>query len=275
MESCLPEEGITPGYAAALRSSPKLLVSMCRHYFRHYDSNKNDLLECGEVLILAQDLSSFLAVPLGSDEPRLQASVAEFSGEGRDALCLSEFCQWFPSILGLEPPNPELVEAHTSKPPPSSAAPPLGGQAAAEAAADGADGQGQALPALARGRTPVPSLERVITPGYVAALMGSPNLLCSLCQQYFQKYDANANGSLECSELIVLAEDLSSSVAVPLDADPERMKRSIARFSADGQPSLRLEEFCRWFPMVLGLEPLSPEDLNEAGAFGLTAGQPA
>ena len=31
----------------------------------------------------------------------------------------------------------------------------------------------------------------------------------------------------------------------------------------EGRDALTLEEFCRWFPSVLGLEPLSPQHIQE------------
>ena len=50
----------------------------------------------------------------------------------------------------------------------------------------------------------------------------------------------------------------------------------------DGRDALNLEEFCRWFPTVLGLEPLSPQHIEESlgnhgygrNLRGLTVGHP-
>ena len=35
-------------------------------------------------------------------------------------------------------------------------------------------------------------------------------------------------------------------------------------YGEDGRDALNLEEFCRWFPTVLGLEPLSPQHIEES-----------
>ena len=39
--------------------------------------------------------------------------------------------------------------------------------------------------------------------------------------------------------------------------------RARSAMRQEGRDALTLEEFCRWFPSVLGLEPLSPQHIEE------------
>ncbi|CAK9054779.1 unnamed protein product [Durusdinium trenchii] len=93
--------------------------------------------------------------------------------------------------------------------------------------------------------------------------MSSPDVLCNLCQQYFRQYDKNKNGFLDCHEAVEIAKDLGSTLAVPLGSTEEVLRPSLKRFSEEGRDALTLEEFSRWFPSVLGLEPLSPQHIQE------------
>lgn len=80
-----------------------------------------------------------------------------------------------------------------------------------------------------------------ITPGYVAALLGSQSMLASLCRQYFAKYDVNQDGRMDVSEISALAAELHSNLGLPSDAVDESWM----------QGPVAAEEFPEWFARVL------------------------
>ncbi|CAJ1328690.1 unnamed protein product [Effrenium voratum] len=217
---------ITPGYMAAVMSSPEVLCHLCSQYFRQYDKDKNGLLDCQEAVVLAKELGTALAVPMGSTEEVLRPSIARFSEEGRDALTLEEFCRWFPSVLGLEPLSPQHIEEIKS-------------------------GTHNLAPAA----VPQPSLRRTITPGYAAALASSPQTLQSFSKQFFKQYDANSNGVLEYSEVLSMTQDLAAGLGIVVDE--EKLRARLDTETAAGEAALSLDAFCRWIPPLLagGREP--------------------
>eukprot|EP00931_Biecheleriopsis_adriatica_P106749 TRINITY_DN81129_c0_g1_i1.p1 TRINITY_DN81129_c0_g1~~TRINITY_DN81129_c0_g1_i1.p1 ORF type:complete len:337 (-),score=58.11 TRINITY_DN81129_c0_g1_i1:34-1044(-) len=85
---------ITPGYAASLLSSPKVLAAMCQQYFRKYDQNQNGVLEVEELIPLTMELRQSLGVPFMSDESAIRASMAQ-CGASTEALSYDEFYAWF------------------------------------------------------------------------------------------------------------------------------------------------------------------------------------
>lgn len=95
-----------------------------------------------------------------------------------------------------------------------------------------------------------PKIIRSITTGYAAALLGSKDLMASLCKQYFIKYDANGNGLLELDEVFDLSLALHESLELPEDARHRtQLQESIAAFGETG--SLRADEFPLWFAKTL------------------------
>ena len=225
---------ITPGYMAAVMSSPEVLCNLCQQYFRQYDKNQNGFMDCHEAVELAKDLGSTLAVPLGSTEEVLRPSLKRFSEEGRDSLNLEEFCRWFPSVLGLEPLSPQHIEEIKS-----------GTKALQEQVQTG-------------GYAP-PTLERTISPGYVAALASSPQTMRTFCKQFFKQYDANANGVLEYAEMERLANDLSLTLGISLDEG--RLKERVDTMNSSGDAALSLDAFCCWLPQLF--EDKLPEKTKE------------
>lgn len=245
---------ITPGYLAALTASPSILCDLCKQYFREYDRNCNGVMECSELIALARDVEQSLAVPISSSENELKSYIITISRQGHDSLSLEEFCQWFPSLLGVEPLSPHDIERYVS---------PMNSESRLESVELSHCGE-TVPPGI---NIPIPSLLRTITPGYMAALMSSPKVLRKLCSQYFTKYDSNSKHILDLNQLARLCEDLQNSLAVPIGLEPEELKHSIKAFSESGQCSLNLDEFCRWFPSILGLEPLSPQDVQDFKEF--------
>lgn len=109
-----------------------------------------------------------------------------------------------------------------------------------------------------------------ITPGYVAALLGSKNMMANLCKQYFSKYDINSSGRLELSEIMNLTAELHTSLGLPSDAVAESdVSTSIAEFGKGG--TLSTEEFPLWFTEILQntieqsekVQVEEPEEQNE------------
>lgn len=239
---------ITPGYMAAVMSSPEVLCNLCQQYFRQYDKNKNGFMECHEAVELAKDLGSTLAVPLGSTEDVLRPSLKRFSEDGRDALNLEEFCRWFPTVLGLEPLSPQHIEE--IKGGTKENQPPAAGRA--------------------------PSLQRTISPGYVAALGSSPQTMRTFCKQlgdvwcnysqarrtrctrafpdipidirFFKQYDTNGNGVLEYAEVERLANDLFLTLGISLEEGP--LKECLDTSNHQGDAALSLDAFCDWLPAL-------------------------
>lgn len=230
-----------------------MFQNLCEQYFRHYDSNGNGLLECAELLALALDLGDFMLVHLGVyDEAHIRASISGFSTRGDAALTPEEFQRWFASLVDptAAPPQAEASPLLTYGDWSDRRSSPVGtserqeAQAAPEAAsADGLEER---------------SSDLALTPGYLKALAASPNLLLNLCRQYFHRYDVNHNGIMEASEVLALARGMSKNVAVPLAVADEDLLRSVSSYAADGRSCLSLDEFCDWFPVVLGLQSAAP-----------------
>lgn len=104
-----------------------------------------------------------------------------------------------------------------------------------------------------QGSAPAPE-DRPITKAYAAALLGSPNLLATLCRKYFKKYDTNDNGLMELSEVLALSQELHEGLGVPYVGSEDRslLEQSIAAFNTDGRPdSLSADEFPAWFATLL------------------------
>lgn len=226
---------ITPGYMAAVMSSPEVLCNLCQQYFRQYDKNKNGFMECHEAVELAKDLGSTLAVPLGSTEDVLRPSLKRFSEDGRDALNLEEFCRWFPTVLGLEPLSPQHIEE--IKGGTKENQPPAAGRA--------------------------PSLQRTISPGYVAALGSSPQTMRTFCKQFFKQYDTNGNGVLEYAEVERLANDLFLTLGISLEEG--RLKECLDTSNHQGDAALSLDAFCDWLPLFEAKLPKLPGGSKSEG----------
>jgi len=91
---------ITPQYAAALLSSPKLLSDLCMSYFKKYDTNKSGVLELGEIKILCQDLHESLGLSFSNvDDEAIKASITPFSKGAQAQLLAEEFPAWFTMVM--------------------------------------------------------------------------------------------------------------------------------------------------------------------------------
>lgn len=97
-----------------------------------------------------------------------------------------------------------------------------------------------------------PPSMRSITPGYAAALLGSSELLRSVCDKYFKQFDSNGNGVLDVDEAMKLMEDVQESLGVPPEEwpDEEQLLDSLASYASDGS-TLHRDAFPRWFAHAL------------------------
>lgn len=136
---------------------------------------------------------------------------------------------------------------------PAAAGAPAGEAEEPEAAAGGASASG------ARAAASQPALARSITPGYAAALLGSEDLLHSLCRQYLRRYDTDGNSKLDHGEAMQLLRDLQLSLGVPAADWPseEELRDSLRRYggadAGDSSPSAAVgaERFPAWFAAEL------------------------
>eukprot|EP00440_Ansanella_granifera_P059497 gb/GFBE01064486.1/.p1 GENE.gb/GFBE01064486.1/~~gb/GFBE01064486.1/.p1 ORF type:complete len:408 (+),score=94.94 gb/GFBE01064486.1/:1-1224(+) len=87
---------INQKYAASLRSSPQLVASMCKMYFKKYDINKDGALQLSEITSLCVDLHNSFGLTLTQEE--LERSIQEVSS-GTDKLTDEEFLHWFQNLL--------------------------------------------------------------------------------------------------------------------------------------------------------------------------------
>jgi len=98
------------------------------------------------------------------------------------------------------------------------------------------------------------AIERTLTPGYAQSLLTSPNLMRTLCQRYFRRYDANGDGVLELSEAMTLIEDLQDSLGVPAVDRPteQQVRKLVERYNQDrNDDSLSQDNFAAWFSFSL------------------------
>jgi len=99
-----------------------------------------------------------------------------------------------------------------------------------------------------------PSIEQSMTPGYAKSLLSAPNLMSSLCQSYFRKYDANSDGMLDVHEALALVEDLQECLEIPPAARPNEQQVGIliARYGGQEHPNcLSAEQFKEFFTFAL------------------------
>jgi len=219
-EACVKSKlvhSITPGYVAALLGSPNMMTSLCKQFFEKYDSNGDGQLDVHEVTLLASELDSSLGLPSDAmDEASVSASIAAFSTDGM--LSGEDFPLWFAQALKDVLKKGDKVKVE----PPAEDKP--------------ADQH----------------LEH-IRPGYVAALLQSPQLLETICKSYFQRYDKNGNGELDPQEALQLSIDLHESLNVlPGIITEEQIVASMAAFTQGRTGSaLSADEFPGWFRFAL------------------------
>lgn len=104
-------------------------------------------------------------------------------------------------------------------------------------------------------------LVHTVNPGYITGMLHSPNLLASLCKQYFHKYDTNSDGELCLEEITNLVRDLHRTVGLPVDTITEKqLMDSMVPFSE----SYRLTEevFHTWFKTELEYTVARSEQLK-------------
>eukprot|EP00931_Biecheleriopsis_adriatica_P094033 TRINITY_DN67739_c0_g1_i1.p1 TRINITY_DN67739_c0_g1~~TRINITY_DN67739_c0_g1_i1.p1 ORF type:complete len:280 (+),score=57.64 TRINITY_DN67739_c0_g1_i1:60-899(+) len=89
---------ITPYYARALLNSPLLLAHLTKTYFKNYDTNKNGILELGEIKVLCQDLHKTLGLSFSHvDLEAVKTSIAPFA-KGQ-VLKAEDFPAWFKMVM--------------------------------------------------------------------------------------------------------------------------------------------------------------------------------
>lgn len=110
-----------------------------------------------------------------------------------------------------------------------------------------------------------PNVCRSLTPGYVRSLLTSPNLMESLCQTYFRRYDANSDGVIDFPEAVALVNDIQASLGVPEPARPaeNQIRLLVERYSSAGGSALTNDQFPDWFKFALQAS-LAKSDANLA-----------
>eukprot|EP00428_Durinskia_dybowskii_P003468 CAMPEP_0170295040 /NCGR_PEP_ID=MMETSP0116_2-20130129/47641_1 /TAXON_ID=400756 /ORGANISM="Durinskia baltica, Strain CSIRO CS-38" /LENGTH=459 /DNA_ID=CAMNT_0010546585 /DNA_START=44 /DNA_END=1421 /DNA_ORIENTATION=- len=206
---------ITPGYLAALMTSPYMMKSLCRQYFSKYDANGDGRLQSQEICALTAELHSSLGLPTDTiDDATVVKSILAYSDDG--SLSEKDFPVWFSHELKIAIGQSEKVKVE--EPLPEKFEP-----------------------------------EEQHRPEYLAALLRSPKLLASSCQKYFQMYDTNHNGVVELSEAVKMSLELQNFLGLPPNFNTQQqIMSSLARFSkCRRNNALDEKSFPAWFQFAL------------------------
>jgi len=215
---------VSTGYITGVLRSPNLLASLCKQYFHRYDLNADGFLCLHEVECLARELHASLGLPLDTiNEKNLKESISGFDENGR--LTKESFPSWFRKELEYTIEKSEQLKVVKEN-----------------------EHNGMRRRVSSQHFGSFSGDIREQRPEYLLALAKSPQILKSICSQYFKRYDLNQDGFIQAEEALKVTQDLNECLGLPSDSNLlAQLQDTLPQFSRAKRASLTADEFPDWF----------------------------